>query len=106
MNDRGKVMALKGENKMWCGFDDKPCCICGNADGNCLAAIRDDFFFPATKEQVEKRLAEGRYACDREIMENYAKSARGQANIKTSVCCESKIGKVVSQFPEQPKEEI
>lgn len=65
---------------MCCGSGDKACGICGNADGNCLASLHDDFFFEATKEQVEKRLAEGRYACDKEIMKNYVKNKTNKTN--------------------------
>lgn len=75
---------------MCCGSGNKACGICGNADGNCLASMHDDFFFEATKEQVKKRLAEGRYACDKEIMENYVKNAKEQTIIKTPTCCENK----------------
>lgn len=62
---------------MCCGFGDKTCGICGNA-GFCLASMNDDYFIPATKEQVEKRLAEGKYKCDKEIMEEYIKIKENQ----------------------------
>ncbi len=53
-----------------CGTGDKVCGICGNA-GGCLAAMHEDYYIPATKQQVEKRLQEGRYPVDREIMIKY-----------------------------------
>ena len=78
---------------MCCGSGNKACGICGNADGNCLASLCDDFFFEATKEQVEKRLAEGRYVCDKELMEKYVKTAKDRPNAEVSVCCENRIYK-------------
>lgn len=80
---------------MCCGSGDKTCGICFYADGGCLASMRDDFFCPATKKQVEKRLAEGRYSCDREIMENYLKTARELPDTKIPMCCESKTNERV-----------
>ena len=45
-----------------CGTNDKPCCTCYCGDGGCLASMRDDFYIPATEEQVRKRLENGSYS--------------------------------------------
>lgn len=87
-----------------CVFGLRTCGVCGNSDGICLASMNEDFFIPATREQVEKRLAEGRYACDKEIMEEYIKTARKQAEMETTVCCESKADKGGLLMPELTKQ--
>ena len=46
------------------------CCICGYGDF-CLAGHGDDYFRPATKEQVIKRLKEGSYPRYRQMMIDY-----------------------------------
>ena len=56
---------------MSCGDGEKSCAICFNADGRCIASMRDDFYSPATKEQVERRLKEGRYKDQTRLMERY-----------------------------------
>lgn len=53
-----------------CGTGYKLCCICGNA-GGCLSSMREDFFFLASRKEVEKRLKEGKYSANKEIMEFY-----------------------------------
>ena len=54
-----------------CGTKGKECGICYCADGNCIASMHEDLYMPATKEQVQKRLEDGRYPFDREAMESY-----------------------------------
>lgn len=44
-----------------CGTKDKPCCTCFCGDGGCLASMREDFYIPATEEQVRERLENGSY---------------------------------------------
>ena len=53
-----------------CGAFEKACGICGNA-GGCLAAMYEDFYIPATREQVIKRLLNGEYPYDTKIMMKY-----------------------------------
>lgn len=53
-----------------CGTGYRTCAICINA-GGCLAGMRDDFFYPATKEQVEMRLKNGEYSANSNIMKEY-----------------------------------
>ena len=48
------------------------CCIC-SAGGCCLAGIGDDDYFPATKEQVIKRLDNNEYSRHRDEMIQYLK---------------------------------
>lgn len=56
-----------------CGVKDKPCCTCYCGDGGCLASMREDFYMPATKEQVEKRLKNGSYCEYVDVMKEYLK---------------------------------
>ena len=55
-----------------CGFGEKSCGVCANA-GGCLAAMYEDLYSPASKEQILDRMRNGRYICDREIMEKRLK---------------------------------
>ena len=52
--------------------DCSSCCIC-SAGGGCLAGIGDDDYFPATKEQVIKRLDNNEYSQHRDEMIQYLK---------------------------------
>ena len=62
---------MKEENKMKMFSDcSGECCICGYGDF-CLAGHGDDYFRPATKEQVIKRLKEGSYPRYRQMMIDY-----------------------------------
>ena len=54
-----------------CGTNEKPCGICVNAKGGCLASMRDDFFSLASKEKVKRRLNAGEYIVDKETMIKY-----------------------------------
>ena len=54
-----------------CGTGNKTCGICANADGNCLASMREDFFIPATIEQVKNRIKENKYPDDIDVMRKY-----------------------------------
>ena len=57
-----------------CGTKDKPCCTCFCGDGGCLASMREDFYMPATEEQVRKRLDNGSYPECRDVMKEYVKT--------------------------------
>lgn len=57
-----------------CGTNDKPCCICFCGDGGCLASMREDFYMPATEEQVRERLENGSYPEYRDVMKTYLKA--------------------------------
>ena len=57
-----------------CGTKDKPCCTCFCGDGGCLASMREDFYMPATEEQVRKRLEDGSYPEYRDDMKTYLKA--------------------------------
>lgn len=57
-----------------CGTKDKPCCICFCGDGGCLASMREDFYMPATEEQVRERLENGSYPEYRDVMKMYLKA--------------------------------
>lgn len=61
----------KGYTVDICGTKGKECGICYCADGNCIASMNEDLYMPATKEQVMKRIDEGRYPSDRKAMERY-----------------------------------
>lgn len=52
------------------------CCVCGAGSG-CLAGNGDDDYFPATKEQVIKRLDKGQYSSYTDTMKNYLKTRYG-----------------------------
>lgn len=54
-----------------CGGRDKPCATCALGDGGCLTAMYEDNYCPASILQVEKRLANGEYSNDKEVMEKY-----------------------------------
>lgn len=54
-----------------CGTKDKPCCTCFCGDGGCLASMREDFYMPATEEQVRERLENGSYPKYRDVMKTY-----------------------------------
>ena len=54
-----------------CGIKGKECGTCYCADGTCIAFMHEDLYMPATREQVQRRLDEGRYPFDREAMERY-----------------------------------
>ena len=54
-----------------CGTNEKPCGICANAKGGCLASMREDFFSFASKEEVKRRLSSGEYKADKEMMIKY-----------------------------------
>lgn len=53
-----------------CGFGDRTCGICANA-GFCLCSMNEDEFSPASKEEVRRRLEEGRYPSDIEVMKSF-----------------------------------
>ena len=57
-----------------CRTNDKPCCTCYCGDGGCLASMREDFYMPATEEQVRKRLENGSYPEYRDVMKTYLKA--------------------------------
>ena len=57
-----------------CGTNDKPCCTCYCGDGRCLASMREDFYMPATEEQVRERLENGSYPEYRDVMKTYLKA--------------------------------
>ena len=54
-----------------CGGRDKPCATCAFGGGGCLTAMYEDNYCPASILQVEKRLANGEYSNDKEVMEKY-----------------------------------
>ena len=54
-----------------CGTNEKPCGLCVNANGCCLASMRDDFFSLASNEEVKRRLNAGEYIVDKETMIKY-----------------------------------
>ena len=62
------------EDKDMCGTKDKPCCTCFCGNGGCLASMREDFYMPATKEQVRERLENGSYPEYRDVMKTYLKA--------------------------------
>ena len=53
-----------------CGIGNRTCGICANANG-CLASMNEDYFYLASKQEVRKRLEEGRYTDDTLIMKQY-----------------------------------
>ena len=53
-----------------CGTGNRTCGICAHA-GSCLASMHEDYFCLASKQEVQKRLEEGRYAMDTLIMKQY-----------------------------------
>lgn len=53
-----------------CGTGNRVCGICANA-GGCLASMHEDYFCLASKQEVQKRLEEGRYTRDTLIMKQY-----------------------------------
>lgn len=53
-----------------CGFGDKECAICRHI-GYCVAAMNDDYYYPATKEQVIERLDKGMFKSYRSLMKSY-----------------------------------
>ena len=53
-----------------CGTGNRVCGICANA-GGCLASMSEDYFCLASKQEVQKRLEEDRYAMDTLIMKQY-----------------------------------
>ena len=57
-----------------CGTKDKPCCTCFCGDGGCLASMREDFYIPATEEQVRERLENGSYPEYLDVMKTYLKA--------------------------------
>lgn len=64
------------ENSSPCGFDGKECAICG-CGGGCVASMRDDYYYPATKEQIIQRLDEGKYPDYRQLMIDTLKNRFG-----------------------------
>ena len=60
-----------------CGFGDRTCGICANA-GFCLCSMNEDEFIPASKEEVRKRIEDGRYLPDIEIMKAYVDNTTPQ----------------------------
>jgi len=52
------------------------CCVCG-CGGGCIAGHGDDYYTPATKEQVISRLDAGKYLGFREQMVKYLKDRFG-----------------------------
>ena len=53
-----------------CGIGDRTCGICANA-GFCFCSMDEDEFSLASKEEVKKRLEDGRYPSDTEVMKAY-----------------------------------
>lgn len=50
-----------------CGVGKRTCAICANGSG-CLAAMQDDFFIPASAEQLEQRIQNGEHKKDIKLM--------------------------------------
>lgn len=44
-----------------CGYGDYSCCICASSGGGCLASVDDNYFTPATDEQLLERVKSGKY---------------------------------------------
>ena len=44
-----------------CGYDDYSCCLCASSGGGCLASMLDNYFTPATDEQLLERVKSGKY---------------------------------------------
>lgn len=70
---------------MACGFEGKECAICGVGNG-CIAAMHDDYFYPATKEELIKRLDTGKFPAYRDLM---IKTLKERFNYEYGVegCC-------------------
>jgi len=51
-----------------CGRGNKLCAICYCSDGECLAAMREDYWMPATEQQLIERLNNNRYKQNRKEM--------------------------------------
>lgn len=51
-----------------CGSDNKLCATCYCGDEWCLAAVREDYWMPATKQQLIERLDNNRYKENRKEM--------------------------------------
>jgi hypothetical protein len=54
-----------------CGGKYKPCATCALGIGGCLTSMHEDNYCPASIEQVEERLKNGRFPNDKELMEKY-----------------------------------
>lgn len=51
-----------------CGFEGKECAICWFGGRGCLAAMLDDDFIPASKEDIIERLKTNQFNQDRQLM--------------------------------------
>lgn len=51
-----------------CGLDNKLCATCYCGGGGCLAAMREDYWMPATKQQLIERLDNNNYKNNRKEM--------------------------------------
>lgn len=51
-----------------CGYGNKLCATCYFGDGGCLAAMREDYWIPATKQQLIGRLDNNSYKRNRKEM--------------------------------------
>lgn len=81
-----------------CGTKDKPCCTCFCGDGGCLASMREDFYMPATEEQVRKRLDNGSYPEYRDIMKEYVKALEiGAKRTKSPLEGMSKMNQILRE---------
>lgn len=54
-----------------CGVRDKPCATCALGIGGCLTSMYEDNYCPASVEQVEERLKNGKFSNDKKLMEKY-----------------------------------
>ena len=74
-----------------CGTKNKECAICAFGEGGCLASMREDHYVPATREQVEARISEGRYKNYDMVMRDYlsmqsAKSKQTPQKVNNEKC--------------------
>lgn len=51
-----------------CGYGNKLCATCYRGNGGCLAAMHEDYWIPATKQQLIERLDNNNYKNNRKEM--------------------------------------
>ena len=64
------------------------CAICALGDGNCLTAMYEDHYCPASRVQVERRLKNGEYSKYTDLMKAYLLKIEDKRSVPyAETCC-------------------
>lgn len=73
------------------------CCVC-KCSGHCIAGRGDDYFTPASREEIQRRIDSGEYLDDRDCMINYMENHHDDidriAHMKESI----NVSELINEF--------